>query len=45
MFFDFINASITFQAYINKILINLIDITYVVYLNDILIYNFKSANY
>ena len=45
MFFNLVNASITFQTYINKILINLIDITYVVYLNDILIYNFESINY
>ena len=43
--FNLVNASATFQIYINKILINLIDITYVVYLNDILIYNFKSINH
>ena len=45
MFFNFVNVSITFQVYINKALINLINITYIVYLNDILIYNFESTNY
>ena len=45
MSFNLVNASITFQVYINKILINLINIIYIVYLNDILIYNFKSINY
>ena len=45
MSFDFINVSITFQAYINKALINLINITYIVYLNDILIYSAESINY
>ena len=45
MFFDLVNASITFQAYINKVLINLINIIYIVYLNDILIYNVNSINY
>ena len=45
MSFNLVNASITFQIYINKILINLIDIIYVVYLNDILIYNVKSINH
>ena len=43
--FDFVNASITFQIYINKVLINLINIIYIVYLNDILIYNIESTNY
>ena len=45
MFFDFVNASITFQVYINKILINLINVIYIVYLNNILIYSVKSTNY
>ena len=45
MSFDFVNVSITFQTYINRALINLIDITYIVYLNDILIYSVDSANY
>ena len=45
MSFNLVNVSITFQAYINKILINLINIIYVVYLNEILIYNVESINY
>ena len=45
MFFNLVNVSITFQTYIHKVLINLIDITYVVYLNDILIYNVNLINY
>ena len=38
MFFDLINASTTFQVYINKILARLINVFCVIYLNDILIY-------
>ena len=45
MSFNFVNVSITFQIYINRVLINLINIIYVVYLNDILIYNVNSTNY
>ena len=45
MSFNFVNVSITFQIYINKILINLIDVICVVYLNNILIYNFESTNH
>ena len=45
MSFNLVNASITFQTYINKILINLIDIIYIVYLNNILIYNVELINY
>ena len=41
MFFGFVNASATFQALINKILRELINHIYVIYLNDILIY-FKT---
>ena len=39
MLFDLINASATFQTYINKSLTNLINNFYVVYLDDILIYS------
>ena len=39
MLFDLINASATFQTYINKSLTGLIDNFCVVYLNDILIYS------
>jgi hypothetical protein len=38
MLFNFINAPVIFQAYINKALIEFIDINYVAYLNDIFIY-------
>ena len=43
--FNLVNVSTTFQIYINKVLINLINIIYIVYLNDILIYNVNSINY
>ena len=39
MLFDLINASTTFQTYINKSLTNLINNFCVVYLDDILIYS------
>ena len=45
MSFDLVNVLITFQIYINRVLINLINVTYVVYLDDILIYNVDSMNY
>ena len=45
MFFNLVNVSITFQVYINKVLIDLIDVIYIVYLDDILIYNVDSINY
>ena len=38
MSFDFINAFVMFQVYINNILHNLLNIYCVVYLNDIFIY-------
>ena len=37
--FDLFNAPVIFQTYINKALINMIDVFYVVYLDDILIYS------
>ena len=37
MSFDFVNASVTFQAYVNKTLTEIMNIFCVVYLNDILI--------
>ena len=43
MFFELVNAFVTFQAYINKILFELIDIICVVSLNNLLIY-FKNRN-
>ena len=39
MLFELVNASATFQAYINWVLVRLIDIFCVIYLNDILIYS------
>ena len=45
MSFNLVNASTTFQTYINKVLINLINVICVVYLNNILIYNFELTNY
>ena len=45
MSFEFTNASIINQIYINKTLRNLMNITCIVYLNNILIFNNKLANY
>ena len=39
MSFGLFNVSAIFQAYINKILTDMIDVFYVVYFNDILIYS------
>ena len=39
MSFDFVNASVIFQTYINKTLIEVINIFCVIYLNDILIFS------
>ena len=39
MSFDFVNASVIFQAYVNKALIEIMNIFCVVYLNDILIFS------
>jgi hypothetical protein len=43
--FDFINVPVTFQTYINKALIRFIDINYIAYLNNILIYFFIYTEY
>ena len=45
MLFKLINALIIFQIYINKTLKNLVNITCVIYLNDILIFSHELANY
>ena len=45
MSFDLTNVSITFQIYINKILKKFVDVIYVVYLNDILIFNENTTKY
>ena len=39
MLFGFINALITFQTYVHKALAGLLDIIYIAYLNDILIFS------
>ena len=39
MFFELINVSTTFQIHVNKTLKNLINIVYIIYLNDILIFS------
>ena len=38
MSFRLINVSVTFQIYINQTLTELVNVFYVIYLNDILIY-------
>ena len=43
--FGLANAPATFQAYINRALIGLVNITCVVYLDDILIFSETPANY
>ena len=39
MLFGLINAPATFQAYINEALVGLLDVTYVVYMDNILIFS------
>ena len=39
MLFDLFNTSAIFQTYINKALTDMIDVFYIVYFDDILIYN------
>ncbi len=45
MSFNLINASVIFQTYINKILTELLNDFYVVYLNDILIFFVKKTDH
>jgi len=45
MSFNLINVSIIFQTYINKILTELLNNFYVVYLNDILIFFVKKIDH
>jgi hypothetical protein len=43
--FEFINTLIIFQVYINEILKDLLNIIYVIYINDICIYSNKFEEY
>ena len=45
IFFKLINILIKFQAYINKVFINLINVIYIIYLNNILIYSVDILKY
>jgi len=47
MLFRLTNAPVTFQAYINKVLLGLLDTIYMVYLNNIIVYfnNYKAHTY
>ena len=45
MLFDLINTSVIFQIYINKILTELLNDFYVVYLNDILIFFIEKIDH
>ena len=45
MSFELTNASVIFQIYINKTLKSLMNVTCVIYLNDILIFSDESANH
>jgi ABC-type arginine/histidine transport system permease subunit len=39
--FSLTNASTSFQAYINSVLTGLLDIIYIIYINDIMVYSEK----
>ncbi len=43
--FGLVNALIIFQLYINRVLVGLIDIYYIIYLDDIFIYSTNPADY
>jgi len=45
MLFDLINASVIFQTYINKILTEILNDFYIVYLNDILIFFVEKTDH
>ena len=45
MFFDLINILVIFQLYINRVLVDLIDIYYIIYLDNILIYSTNPADH
>jgi Reverse transcriptase (RNA-dependent DNA polymerase) len=43
--FDLTNALVTFQSYINQTLKRYLDITFIVFLDDIMMYNKKVKNH
>ena len=45
MLFDFYNAPATFQTYINNTLKDLLNITYIVYINNIIIFSSNRIDY
>jgi hypothetical protein len=45
MSFGFANISAIFQAYINRALVDLINVSYIVYFDDILIYSINGAEH
>ena len=45
MLFGLVNAPATFQAYINRALAGLVDVTYIVYLDDILVFSEEPADH
>ena len=45
IFFGLANAPAIFQSYINRILIDFIDIYYIIYLDNILIYSTNPTDY
>src|ERR1044072_2832562 len=45
LFMSLSNASVTFQVYVNKTLIELLDVCCIAYLNDILIYSKIEQNH
>ena len=45
MLFELINVLIIFQIYINKVFIDLMNVIYMIYLNNILIYNVDASKH
>ena len=43
--FGLANAPVTWQVYINKVLKGLVDVTYIVYLDNILIFSENPEDY
>ena len=45
MLFELINASVTFQTYINNVLREYLNMFMIIYLNNILVYSKNKENY